>query len=174
MITYQLSDELKTAVQATIDAWQNNKKIQRLWAHDATLWTNADEASWLGWLDIVDAQLANASLFTAFAEDVKQAGFKNILLLGMGGSSLCPEVLKLTFGKTEGFPEIYVLDSTDPAQVRAWAKAHGGHAILFRAADKSRGAFHPLSQTLHTLHQRLKMTFDPMGILNRGRLYPDF
>ena len=63
---------------------------------------------------------------------------------------------------------------TEPAKVRDWARDHGGHATLFRAADKSAGAFHPLPDALHTLHRRLKATFDPAGILNRGRLYPDF
>ena len=69
---------------------------------------------------------------------------------------------------------LVVGETTDPVQVRAWAKANGGHATLFRAADKSRGAFHPLPQAMQALHRRLKATFDPMGILNRGRLYPDF
>jgi glycolate oxidase FAD binding subunit len=65
-------------------------------------------------------------------------------------------------------------ERTDPAQVRIWARDNGGHATLFRAADKSVGAFHPLPDTLHALHRRLKATFDPAGILNRGRLYSDF
>jgi glycolate oxidase FAD binding subunit len=65
-------------------------------------------------------------------------------------------------------------ERTDPARVRAWAQGNGGHATLFRAADKSSGAFHPLPETVHALHRRLKAVFDPAGILNRGRLYPDF
>jgi glycolate oxidase FAD binding subunit len=64
--------------------------------------------------------------------------------------------------------------STDPGRVRVWAEGNGGHATLFRAADKGVGAFHPLSEALHALHRRLKTTFDPAGILNPGRLYPDF
>ena len=65
-------------------------------------------------------------------------------------------------------------ERTDPARVRAFARGNGGHATLFRAADKTVGAFHPLPATLHALHRRLKAVFDPAGILNRGRLYPDF
>jgi glycolate oxidase FAD binding subunit len=65
-------------------------------------------------------------------------------------------------------------ERTEPAKVRDWARDHGGHATLFRASDKSVGAFHPLPDALHALHRRLKATFDPAGILNRGRLYPDF
>ena len=65
-------------------------------------------------------------------------------------------------------------EHTDPARVRAWAEGNGGHATLFRATDKSVGAFHPLPETVHALHRRLKAAFDPAGILNRGRLYPDF
>jgi glycolate oxidase FAD binding subunit len=65
-------------------------------------------------------------------------------------------------------------EGADPARIRAFAQGHGGHATLFRAADKSVGAFHPLPATLHALHRRLKSVFDPAGILNRGRLYSSF
>jgi glycolate oxidase FAD binding subunit len=65
-------------------------------------------------------------------------------------------------------------ERTEAQRVRLWAAANGGHATLFRAKDKSTGVFHPLTSALHALHQRLKTAFDPHGILNRGRLYPEF
>lgn len=64
-------------------------------------------------------------------------------------------------------------ERADPTRIRNWAQTHGGHATLFRATDKSPGAFQPLGATLQGLHKRLKAVFDPVGILNRGRLYPD-
>ena len=93
------SPELQTprrtlgAVQASIDDWRKNNKVSRLWEHDASLWTNDDEAKWLGWLDIVDEQLGEIATLKNIAADIKKAEFKHALLLGMGGSSLCPEVL---------------------------------------------------------------------------------
>jgi glucose-6-phosphate isomerase len=99
--------------------WQAGGKMKRLWEKDASLWTGSDEANWLGWLDIVDEQIAHRDQLRKVAEDVQSGGFQHVLLLGMGGSSLCPEVLRMTFGKIKGFPVLHVLDSTDPAQIKA-------------------------------------------------------
>jgi transaldolase/glucose-6-phosphate isomerase len=120
--SYQLPGNLDGAVQAALADWTSNNKVQRLWAKDASLWTNTDEGQWLGWLDIVQKQLAQKQQFTSLAEEIRAAGFTHLLLLGMGGSSLCVEVLKLTFGKIAGHPQVVVLDSTDPAQIRAVEK----------------------------------------------------
>jgi transaldolase / glucose-6-phosphate isomerase len=113
-----LPDRLDALVKASIDDWKKNDKVRRLWQRDASLWTGTDEAQWLGWLDITEQQLAHLDVFKKLAADIKKAKFKHALLLGMGGSSLCPEVLRLTFGKMKGFPELHVLDSTDPAQIK--------------------------------------------------------
>jgi len=94
-------------------------KVARLWQKDASLWSGTDESNWLGWLTITEEQLAHIDALKQIAEDLKKARFKHALLLGMGGSSLCPEVLCMTFGKIKGFPELHVLDSTDPAQIKA-------------------------------------------------------
>lgn len=117
--TYKLPKELADAVAASLDDWKQNNKVARLWQKDASLWTGTDESNWLGWLTITEEQIANIEALKQIAGDIKKARFKHALLLGMGGSSLCPEVLRLTFGKIKGFPELHVLDSTDPAQIRA-------------------------------------------------------
>ena len=115
---YSVPAEFEAPLQEAIEDWKLAGKVRRLWARDASLWTGSDEGNWLGWLGITEDQLANKQHLEDVAADVKAAGFKQALLLGMGGSSLCPEVLRMTFGKMEGFPELFVLDSTDPAQVK--------------------------------------------------------
>ncbi len=117
--TYKLPGPLAAAVAASLEDWKKNNKVVRLWQKDPSLWTGTDECNWLGWLTIAAEQLARLEVLKLIAADVKKARFKNALLLGMGGSSLCPEVLRMTFGKVKGFPELHVLDSTDPAQIKA-------------------------------------------------------
>ena len=118
-LTYKLPDQLAGPVAASLDDWKKNNKIARLWQKDASLWSGTDESNWLGWLTITEEQYAHLDALQQIAADVKKARFKHALLLGMGGSSLCPEVLRMTFGKIKGHPELHVLDSTDPAQIRA-------------------------------------------------------
>jgi transaldolase/glucose-6-phosphate isomerase len=117
--SYKLPATLSDAVKASLEDWKKNNKVQRLWERDASVWTGADESKWLGWLSIVEEQIGQIDTLKNIAADIKKAKFKHALLLGMGGSSLCPEVLRLTFGKIKGFPELHVLDSTDPAQIKA-------------------------------------------------------
>jgi transaldolase / glucose-6-phosphate isomerase len=115
----RLPEKLEKLVNACVEDWKKNDKVRRLWQRDASVWTGSDEGQWLGWLDIAATQLAQIEIFKKVAADVKKAKFKHALLLGMGGSSLCPEVLRMTFGKIKGFPVLHVLDSTDPAQIKA-------------------------------------------------------
>jgi len=117
--TFTLPENIGAAFSEAMDDWKMGGKVRRLWGRDASLWTGSDESNWLGWLGITEDQLAHKQHLEEVAKDVKAAGFKYALLLGMGGSSLCPEVLKMTFGKIDGAPEMFVLDSTDPAQVKA-------------------------------------------------------
>ncbi len=138
-----LPETLATAVKAAIGEWQSGNKMQRLWQRDATLWTGDDEANWLGWLDIVEEQIAHPVELRNIAKEVWSAGFKDVLLLGMGGSSLCPEVLRTTFGKVPGFPDLHVLDSTDPAQVKAFENKVDIARTLFIVSSKSGSTLEP-------------------------------
>ena len=141
--SYKLPATLSGAVKASLDDWKNNNKVQRLWKGDASLWTGTDENKWLGWLTIVDEQLAHIDVLKNIAADIKKAKFKHALLLGMGGSSLCPEVLRLTFGKIKGFPELHVLDSTDPAQIRAIEKKVDLKSTVCIVSSKSGSTLEP-------------------------------
>ena len=116
---WEFSAPLMQAVAATLNDWQAGNKMARLWRGDPTLWTGDDEDKWVGWLPIVDDQLAHLKQLNDAATDAATAGFTHALLLGMGGSSLCPEVLKITYGRQPGHPELHVLDSTDPAQIKS-------------------------------------------------------
>jgi transaldolase/glucose-6-phosphate isomerase len=138
-----LPADLDAGVKKNLNDWRASGKVKRLWQHDASLWTDEDEAKWLGWLDVTDEQLTNAAKLKAFADEVKNAGFSDILLLGMGGSSLCPEVLALTFGQTPGFPRLHILDSTDPSQIRSVEKKIDLAKTLFIVSSKSGSTLEP-------------------------------
>src|SRR6202158_2872191 len=138
-----LPADLDAAVKKNLNDWRASGKVRRLWQHDASLWTGEDEANWLGWLDVTGEQLANADKLEEFAGEVKSAEFSDILLLGMGGSSLCPEVLALTFGQTPGFPRLHILDSTDPAQIRSVEKKLDLAKTLFIVSSKSGSTLEP-------------------------------
>jgi transaldolase/glucose-6-phosphate isomerase len=142
-LKYSLPETLAASVKTAIGDWQSGNKVQRLWQCDATLWTGDDEANWLGWLDITEEQIAHPIELRNIAKEVWSAGFKDILLLGMGGSSLCPEVLRATFGKIAGYPNLHVLDSTDPAQVKAFENKIDIARTLFIVSSKSGSTLEP-------------------------------
>ena len=139
--SFKLPTDLAFAVQESIDEWRNGNKVQALWRGDASLWTADDESKWLGWLSISDDQLSHLQPMIEVAEDTK--GFKHALLLGMGGSSLCPEVMRITFGVIPGHPELHVLDSTDPAQIRSLEKKIDLKSTICIVSSKSGGTLEP-------------------------------
>lgn len=142
-MTSRLPDKMAAGVKATLEDWQKNGKVRRLWARDASLWTSSDEANWMGWLGVTDDQLAHLQHLTDMAAEAKAAGFTHAVLLGMGGSSLCPEVLRMTYGKVAGFPEMHVIDSTDPAQIAAIEKKLELKKTLFIVSSKSGSTLEP-------------------------------
>jgi transaldolase/glucose-6-phosphate isomerase len=141
--TYKLPAALAGSVKTNIDDWRALGKVRRLWQRDASLWTGTDEAKWLDWLNITAEQMAHLQDLRRVVEDARKEGFSDLLLLGMGGSSLCPEVLKMTFGKIAGYPELHVLDSTDPAQVKAFEDKVNLAKTLFVVSSKSGTTLEP-------------------------------
>jgi transaldolase/glucose-6-phosphate isomerase len=141
--TYTLPDKLESDVDASLQDWKKRGKVKRLWQKDASLWTGTDEDKWLGWLDITEQQIENVDALKEIAADIKKAGYRNALLLGMGGSSLCPEVLRLTFGKAAGYPDLHVLDSTDPAQIKATEELVDLNSTLCIVSSKSGSTLEP-------------------------------
>jgi transaldolase/glucose-6-phosphate isomerase len=142
-LAYKLPEALAAAVKNSLAEWRAQGKVRKLWGRDASLWSGKDEAQWLGWLGITNGQLAHIQRLTQITEVAKSAGFSHVLLLGMGGSSLCPEVMKTTFGKISGFPELHVLDSTDPAQVKAFENKVDLKNTIFIVSSKSGSTLEP-------------------------------
>jgi glucose-6-phosphate isomerase len=140
---FVLPNELRGAVDLAAADWRANNKIDRFWQKDPGLWTRDGEEKWLGWIDIVERQQKDLAAFAALAADVNTAGFKTVLLLGMGGSSLCPEVLAETFGRQAGFPALHIVDSTDPAQVKAARDKVNLKETLVIVASKSGSTLEP-------------------------------
>jgi transaldolase/glucose-6-phosphate isomerase len=116
---------------------------RRLWRKDASLWVGGDADKWLGWLDAARGACVDLPLLEGLRDDVKARAFTHAVLLGMGGSSLGPEVLGATFGSAPGFPELIVLDSTDPAQVRRVAGMIDPAKTLFIVSSKSGSTLEP-------------------------------
>ena len=141
--TYKLPEPLAAAVKTLLDDWRAHAKVRKLWARHASLWTGADEGQWLGWLGITNGQLAHIDRLKTISSAAKTAGLSHALLLGMGGSSLGPEVIRMTFGKIAGYPELHVLDSTDPAQVRSFENHVDLAKTLFIVSSKSGSTLEP-------------------------------
>src|SRR6201990_1213219 len=136
-----LGDNLGKTVTKSTEEWRASAKIRKLWQKDKSVWTGDDENKWLGWLDSPAA--ADIADYEDYAKRVKGQNFSDAVVLGMGGSILGPEVLAETFPKKSGFPNLHVLDSTDPAQVRAMESKIDIKKALFIVSSKSGGTTEP-------------------------------
>ena len=138
-ISYSLPSPIEDAVRDSIAEWNHGDKVNRIWDKDASVWTGDDEAKWLGWLTIGNEEAADTAKYHSLQKDIEDAGFADVLLMGMGGSSLCPEVLAITFGKKN----FHILDSTVPSQVTAVEDKLDLSKTLFIVASKSGSTLEP-------------------------------
>ncbi len=134
--------KLSVAIAAELKLWQQENKVQRLWAGDASLWTNKDENKWLGWLDVA-AEKKEVPRIATLAQELKVAGITDLLLMGMGGSSLCPAMMAKTFGKIADYPRLHILDSTDPMQIRHIEERIDLKKTFFIISSKSGNTLEP-------------------------------
>lgn len=162
-ISFHLPESLDAKLKNELETWVADKKVPRIWAKDASVWTGTEESKWLGWLDVANEELANAEVYERLFEDVNSAGFTDVLLMGMGGSSLCPEVLAKTFGKAN----FHILDSTVPAQVRSVEDSIDIAKTLFIVASKSGSTLEP-NCFLEYFFDRV---FDVSGRENAGKQF---
>ncbi|MGI8570116.1 MAG: bifunctional transaldolase/phosoglucose isomerase [Methylocella sp.] len=135
--------EMKKAFEEEMEAWRKGGRIRRLWAADKSLWAGTGEDKWVGWLRVVEQELADIDRLHGFEKEVKHRGFTGVVLLGMGGSSLGPEVLAEAFGRQAGWPRFHMLDSTDPAQIKAIEQAVDLGTTLFIVSSKSGSTLEP-------------------------------
>ena len=166
-MSYKLPKELDDGVKAALEEWRAQGKVRRLWAGDASLWTEADEANWLGWLTIVDQQLKAADHLDAFAADVKRADFSDALLLGMGGSSLCAEVLAESFGTRPGFPRLRIVEFDRPG-------ADPPHRGFGRSAAHAVHCVEQIGQHARTEHLQAVFLRPGAGGVGRGGRFTAF
>lgn len=137
----------ESAVAAGMADLRENRIVERIWAHDYTVWKPAptEITNRLGWLRIMETMQPAVDEMNAFANEVRQAGFTHAVLLGMGGSSLAPEVFAKTFGIKAGFLDVLVLDSTDPGAVLALSDRLEPAKTLFVVSTKSGGTVETFS-----------------------------
>ena len=140
------------AHQAEFDSTMAEMKaknlVARVWQKDPSVWSDKPEhqkiiSNSLGWLTVPGQVLARVSELTSFADEIRSAGFTHAVVLGMGGSSLCPEVLRNSFGAQPGYPELLVLDSTVPAAVAHIEASVKLESTLFIVASKSGSTTEP-------------------------------
>ncbi|HEX7809250.1 MAG TPA: bifunctional transaldolase/phosoglucose isomerase, partial [Thermoanaerobaculia bacterium] len=135
-------------IDDTIARLDKDKAVSRIWSKDATLWKNDDAhkeiiANALGWLTVVEAMHHNAKALVAMTDALRH-GFDHVVVLGMGGSSLCSEVVRRLFGKRDGYPELLVLDSTVPEAVSMLESQIDVAKTLFVVASKSGTTTEPM------------------------------
>jgi transaldolase / glucose-6-phosphate isomerase len=146
-IETSIPQELEPAIGARVRAARAEGVVSRIWKHDEALWggPGPEIGNRLGWLTISEKMLEHAPELTAFVEEVRAEGFTDAALLGMGGSSLGPEVIRRSFGEIPGGLRLHVLDSTDPGAVLSLERSLDLSKTLFVVSSKSGGTIETLS-----------------------------
>lgn len=153
--------------EEALKQFETEKVAERIWKKDFTVWSDKPDeiTNRLGWLTSPQNSLSQLKDILAFVEEVRKEGFKKALLLGMGGSSLAPEVFRLTFGVKEGYLDLAVLDSTDPQMVLNYAKTFDPKETLYIVSTKSGGTV----ETFSFMKYFYNLTSEKVGKENVGK-----
>ena len=146
--------------ESTLKDLDKQKVVSRMWKKDPTVWKDDPEhekiiRNALGWLKVAETMQPHIAELVAFAEEIRKADFEYAVVLGMGGSSLCPEVLGRTFAKKDGYPQLYVLDSTVPTAIRHLEQKINAGKTLFIVSSKSGDTTEP-QMFQRYFHDRVK------------------
>ena len=142
------SGPLAERVNKALAEARDENVLERVWRKDASLWKSDEESqriinNSLGWLTVADEMIGVADELMEFSNSIRSRGFRHVMVCGMGGSSLCPEVLARTFGQQEGYPELLVLDSTDADVIASLSERIDVERCLFVIASKSGSTTEP-------------------------------
>ena len=140
-----MSREDAATIARAVESLETSNAVSRMWARDYTLWADdpTEITDRLGWLNITDAMRREVESLTRFARQVRDEDIRHIVLLGMGGSSLGAETLRQCLGPRQGWPELIVLDSTLPAQIKRVTDAVDIGRTLFVVSSKSGATAEP-------------------------------
>ena len=136
-LTWHVSADLAERIRKRMTDMRRWEVVRRIWDRDPSVWSGADEDQWLGWLMLPMQDPQALAAVKKFADQIKAEGCRDVVLLGMGGSSLAPDVMRSVIGREDGYPNLHVLDSTDPAQIIAVERAIDFARTLFLVASKS-------------------------------------
>jgi len=159
LCNYYLAGSVKEKVEARLTKWKEQNIAERIWKHDPAVWKEKPEddkelSNRLGWLNLASSMKDSVKEITDFANEVKSE-FSSVVLLGMGGSSLAPEVFAKTFGGAQGYPALVILDSTHPYSVKKILETHDMAKTLFVVSSKSGGTIETMS-FFHTFFDAVK------------------
>ena len=158
------SSELPERIEARLRSWQTDRFLERMLEHDPTLWApegTPEIEDRLGWLDLPSQMIADAPSLTTFAQEISREGVEHVLVLGMGGSSLAPEVFQNTFGNAAGYPRLTVLDSTHPTAVSRMADSLDISKTLLVVSSKSGTTTEMLSFLYYFSKRMTDLGIDP-------------
>lgn len=162
-LSWALPADLEAKVQTGIESARKDEIVRRIWTGDPFVWSGADEDRWLGWLSLPVQQRGQLAAAERFADRLRREHISDVVLLGMGGSSLSPAVVRLTFGRQRGYPDLHDVDTTDPGQILAVERSIDLGRTAFIIASKSGSTLEPTILKQYFFHRVAQTVGEPQA-----------